>query len=185
MEVPEGNLAFSLGENIILKAFPSEEEGIYQSTIIHVDRKSILSSFTPGFPEIGPAGAYSCEGQTYMRPRDMLKFGVAFLNDGMRNHQRIISKEWVEKSRTVYGNNTGINKPGDDSGRNGYSYSWWTNEVSGAGKRARLFKASGWGGQAIIVVPDLNLVIVFTGGNYVVKKHYHEILERFVLPAIQ
>jgi AraC-like DNA-binding protein len=55
MEVPEGNLLFSVGENIILKAYPNKEEGIYQATIIHVDRKSVLETFTPNFPEISSA----------------------------------------------------------------------------------------------------------------------------------
>lgn len=56
MEVPEGNLAFSVGENIILKAYPNKQEGLYQVTIIHVGRKSILETFTPNFPEISSAG---------------------------------------------------------------------------------------------------------------------------------
>jgi hypothetical protein len=52
IEVPEGNLAFSVGENIILKAYPNKEEGIYQATIIHVGRKTVLETFTSEFPDI-------------------------------------------------------------------------------------------------------------------------------------
>jgi AraC-like DNA-binding protein len=52
MEVTEGNLAFTVGENLILKAFPSKEEGIYQVTIIHVVRESILEAFANNFPAI-------------------------------------------------------------------------------------------------------------------------------------
>ena len=129
-------------------------------------------------------GVFSCDGHFKMTPRGMLKIGITFLNEGIWNDQRIISKEWVEKSKTTYGNNRGINIPIDDSGRNGYAFSWWTNQISGAGMQASLFQAGGWGGQEIIVIPDLNMVVVFTGGNYVVKKHYYQILERFVLPAI-
>jgi CubicO group peptidase (beta-lactamase class C family) len=129
-------------------------------------------------------GVFACDGSIAMTPRDMLKIGVTFLNDGIWNGQRIISKEWVEKSRTTYGNNTGIRIPIDDTGKNGYAYTWWTNEVTGGGKESEVFQASGWGGQEIIVLKDLDMVVVFTGGNYVVKKHYYEILERFVLPAL-
>lgn len=53
MEVPEGNLVFSAGENIILKAYPNKDDGIYQATIIHVGRSAVLETFTPNFPEIG------------------------------------------------------------------------------------------------------------------------------------
>ena len=129
-------------------------------------------------------GTFACDGTFKITPRDMLKIGITFLNGGIWNEQRIISEEWVEKSKTTYKNNTGIKIPIDDTGKNGYAYTWWTNEISGSGKSAKLFQASGWGGQEIIVIPDLNMVVVFTGGNYVVKKHYYEILERFILPAI-
>ncbi|MEP4093408.1 helix-turn-helix transcriptional regulator, partial [Reichenbachiella sp.] len=51
VEVPEGNLSFSVGENLILKAFPDANE-LYQVTIIHIDRSSILEAFSNNFPEI-------------------------------------------------------------------------------------------------------------------------------------
>ena len=41
------------------------------------------------------------------------------------------------------------------------------------------------GGQEIIVFTYDNMVNVFTGRNYVVRKHIHKILKRFVLPAIK
>jgi CubicO group peptidase (beta-lactamase class C family) len=130
-------------------------------------------------------GAYACDGSLIMRPRDMLKFGVTYLNEGKWNNEKILPKDWVEKSKKTYNNNIGINIPIDDSGKNGYAYSWWTNEISISGKKVKLFQAGGWGGQEIIVFPDYNMVIVFTGGNYTVKKHIYKILERYILPAIE
>ena len=114
----------------------------------------------------------------------MLKIGITYLNEGVWNGQRIISKEWVEKSKTIYRGNSGIQVPLDDAGKCGYGYTWWINEADGPNGKVNLFQASGWGGQEIIVIPDLDLVVVFTGGNYVVKKHIYEILERFILPAV-
>ncbi len=130
-------------------------------------------------------GAYACDGSIKMTPREMLKFGVAYLNGGTWNNQRILSAEWVENSKKTYNNNTRINIPIDDSGRNGYAYSWWTNSVYISGEKVKLFQAGGWGGQEIIVFPDHNMVVVFTGGNYVVKKHIYKILKRFILPALE
>lgn len=130
-------------------------------------------------------GVFACDGSIMLTSRDMLKIGVTFLNEGMWNGQRIISKEWVEKSKTTYKNNRGINVPLDDAGKNDYAYTWWLNEVSGEGKKAKLFQASGWGGQEIIVIPDYKMVVVFTGGNYVVKKHIYKMLEKFILPSIE
>jgi len=33
-----------------------------------------------------------------------------------------------------------------------------------------MYYAGGWGGQLIMVLPELNTVVVFTGGNYVTKR---------------
>lgn len=130
-------------------------------------------------------GAYACDGSIKMTPRDMLKIGITFLHDGVWNSKRIISKEWVEKSKTNYRGNSGIQVPLDDAGRCGYGYTWWTNEVHGPNGKVKLFQASGWGGQEIIVIPDLEMVVAFTGGNYVVKKHIYNILEHYILPSIK
>ena len=73
----------------------------------------------------------------------------------------------------------------DDSGKNGYAYSWWTNTISVSGKKVKLFQAGGWGGQEIIVFPDEDKVVIFTGGNYTTKKHRFKILKRYILPAIE
>ena len=129
-------------------------------------------------------GAYACDGAAWMTPRDLLKIGILFLNNGNWKGQQLISKAWVEKSTTTYGNNTGINVPLDDTGRNGYAYAWWTNTVSSPLGKVDIFQASGWGGQEIIVIPDLNMTVVFTGGNYVVKKHIHEMLENYILESL-
>lgn len=131
-----------------------------------------------------PSGAYACDGACWMTPREMLKIGITYLNEGKWKGKQIVSKEWVEKSRTIYGNNTGINVPLDDTGRNGYGYTWWTNTVTSPLGKVDIFQASGWGGQEIVVIPDLNMTVVFTGGNYVVKKHIHEMLEDYILESI-
>jgi CubicO group peptidase (beta-lactamase class C family) len=129
-------------------------------------------------------GVYACDGSVAMTPRDMLKIGITFLDEGAWNGQQLISKKWVEKSKTNYGDNTGIRVPLDDTGRNGYAYTWWTNTLSSPLGKVDIFQASGWGGQEIIVIPDLNMVVVFTGGNYVVKKHIHKMLEEYILESI-
>jgi len=130
-------------------------------------------------------GTYACDGSLKMTSRDMLKFGITYLNEGNWNSKRIISREWVKKIKEAYNNNSGIKIPIDDSGKNGYAYSWWTNKISISGKKVELFQAGGWGGQEIIVIPDYNMVVVFTGGNYTVKKHLYKVLERYILPALQ
>ena len=47
-----------------------------------------------------------------------------------------------------------------------------------------MFNAGGWGGQEIMVLPELNTVIVFTGGNYLTNLKVFKILEKYIIPAI-
>lgn len=123
-------------------------------------------------------------GDLKITPRDMIKIGMMFLNDGYWNEWEIISPSWVEQSAIPYYCNHGINVPGEASGKMGYSYSWWTQTFSIKGRKISMYTASGWGGQHIMIFPEIETVVVFTGGNYLTKRPPFEILERFILPAI-
>ena len=120
-----------------------------------------------------------------MTPRDMVKIGVLYLNNGIFNNMQIISKQWIEKCTTPYSNNMNIDIPGHDSGIHGYSYSWWLKSFSKSGEEINMYKAVGWGGQEIIILPELNTVVAFTGGNYIPIVKVSEILENYILPAIK
>ena len=129
-------------------------------------------------------GVIEAAGSLEMTSRDMAKIGVTFLNKGVWNGKRIISEHWVEKNATSYPGNHAINIPGVASGRNDYSYSWWIKSYPKSGKRISMFNAGGWGGQEIMVLPELNTVIVFTGGNYLSNVKVFKILEKYIIPAI-
>ena len=47
-----------------------------------------------------------------------------------------------------------------------------------------MFHAVGWGGQDLIILPELNMVVVFTGGNYVPLTTTFSILDKYILPAV-
>jgi CubicO group peptidase (beta-lactamase class C family) len=130
-----------------------------------------------------PNGVYD-GNNLIITPRAMMKFGITFLNKGIWNGKRIVSEEWVEKSSTPYRNNKGINIPGENSGRMGYSYTWWTKDYYKRGKKIHMYTASGWGGQHIMVLPEVNTVVVFTGGNYVSRRPPFKVLEKYIIPAI-
>jgi CubicO group peptidase (beta-lactamase class C family) len=131
-----------------------------------------------------PNGETESASGLHLRPRDMLKFGVMYLNGGIWDGERILSADWVSKSSEVYRNNHGINIPIEDSGKNGYGYTWWISEVGSGADKTSMYRANGWGGQVIMVLPEKDMVVVFTGGNYSSKSHVFEIPERFILPAI-
>jgi len=132
---------------------------------------------------------FEAAGSLTMTPRDMTKIGVTYLNEGVWNGRQIVPEQWVEKSATSFPANKGINIPGEDSGRVGYSYSWWikifpdswwARLFSNSEERINMFYAGDWGGQHIMVLPELNTVVVFTGGNYVTKRPPFKILENIL-----
>jgi len=92
----------------------------------------------------------------YMIPRDMAKLGQLILNKGKWNDQQIISEEWIEQSTADQIQLSGI----------GYGFLWWNIPMDANGKKVIAKSATGNGGQYIMVLPELNMVAVFTGGAY-------------------
>jgi CubicO group peptidase (beta-lactamase class C family) len=117
-------------------------------------------------------------GDISLRPRDAAKIGQLYLQRGLWNGSRILDDAWVEASATPA-------FPMEPwPGCAGYSYGWWPRtDDYGAGA----FAAEGWGGQAIIVMPALDAVVVFTGGSYWKSPLLspHRIMVRYILPAIR
>lgn len=75
-----------------------------------------------------------------MTTKDLAKFGLLMLKNGVWDCSRLVSKKWVEKSI----------KPGVVDF---YGYQWWLVPES------NIFYGSGHGGQAIICIPDQNIII--------------------------
>ncbi|WP_167618633.1 serine hydrolase domain-containing protein [Maribellus sediminis] len=131
-----------------------------------------------------PNGRLETASSLSLTPRDMLKFGALYLNKGRRNGQQIIPEDWVEKSATVYRNNSGIQLPIEDSGVNGYAYTWWISELDHNGQKIKMYRANGWGGQVIAVIPELDMVMVFTSGNWATKSKLFKLVNNYILPAV-
>jgi CubicO group peptidase (beta-lactamase class C family) len=151
---------------------------------LRLDRFSEEYLFTPlGITDFSwyfmrPDFVYT-SGDVSLRPRDMAKLGQLYLQDGVWDGEQLLPPEWVEASASRYFTFTD-----PWHGHQGYSYGWWPMTAQyGAGAYA----ASGWGEQAIIVVPEYNMVAVFTGGSYWEGPllTYDEMMRRYVLPAIE
>ena len=89
-----------------------------------------------------------------LRPRDMAKIGQLYLNNGRWKGLQILPASWVEESI----------KPHFVNDR--YGYAWWLDRFPFHEGSVKSYVAEGNGGQFIFVIPDLDLVVVFTGGNY-------------------
>lgn len=120
-------------------------------------------------------------GGMYLTPKDMLKFGELYLNEGQWNSKRILSKNWVKDSFTNYRvlENT--------KDKNGYGYLWWHHTYEVNGKSIASIEARGAGGQYIFVIPSLKTVVVITSGNFRNGKTQQPemILKNYILPYLK
>src|SRR5207244_4982907 len=69
-----------------------------------------------------------------------------------------------------------------------YGYLWNSVAYDYQGRKIRAFFAGGNGGQVSMGIPDLDLVIAFTGGNYndpVLFTGQGVYVPRYVLPAVK
>jgi CubicO group peptidase (beta-lactamase class C family) len=92
----------------------------------------------------------------YMTSRDMAKIGQLILNNGTWKNEQIVSKNWIEESTTPATKITGVD----------YGYLWWNIPFSVKEKTFVSIVATGNGGQYIMVLPELDMVAVFTGSAY-------------------
>ncbi len=101
--------------------------------------------------------------------RDMAKFGYLYLNEGVWDGQQIVPAEWVQASTT----------PHVDTGQTfGYGYQWWTYPKWGA------YSAKGRYGQLIFVIPELEIVVVFTA-RMDDDRPLVALIEDYIVPAVQ
>lgn len=111
-----------------------------------------------------------------VRPIDMQKLGILFLNYGMWNGTQIISRSWVEKTMHPY---TKLN----GSINNNYGYFWWKDTFE---SNVIFQAAEGWRGQRIAINFDKKLVVTMTGCIMSNEEAvFSTILNQFVLPSIE
>ena len=125
-----------------------------------------------------PAGRGYGGGGLFIKPRDFLKLGQLYLDNGNWNGRQLLSPAWVKAASTVQ------NKIWEES----YGYGWWVFSYPYRGGKVKAFYAGGNGGQYVIVIPELRLNIAGFGGNYnqkVMHKVKYEYVRDYILPAIK
>jgi CubicO group peptidase (beta-lactamase class C family) len=103
--------------------------------------------------ETDKRGFYNGGAGIRITPHDMLKIGQLYLNKGMYTGTRIVSEEWITKAVSCK-ITTGSAQPFAQ----GYGYYWWIGSIHSHD----YFFANGYGGQFIVVVPDIRLIVVAT-----------------------
>ena len=144
-----------------------------------------------------PTGDGYLGGGAFLRPRDFLKVGQAYLDGGVWRGRRIVDSSWVARSTKPYVQispaTTGLDKDRfpEFYGEGEDAYAWHLNRLrSPKGERTyREYEASGNGGQLLTVIPEAELVVVFTAGNYgqggIWGRFRDQIVPQEIIPAIR
>jgi len=102
----------------------------------------------------------------YMTPRAMARFGLLCLNNGNWNGTQIVSEEWVNLITTIH-----VHNPK-------YGYLFWLNP--------HYYYAAGFLGQRIFVIPDKQIIVVFTGADvdYYLDSDFKFLIDNFILKEV-
>jgi CubicO group peptidase (beta-lactamase class C family) len=112
--------------------------------------------------ERDPQGYFFGGNSMYFTPHEMAMLGYLYLNEGCLNDVQILPKRWIDLTLTP---STNLNHPNAWGAFQNYNYAylWWLGQIAGCD----LFMGYGYGGQFVIVFPDLNLIVVSTARNQV------------------
>ena len=108
-----------------------------------------------------PKGRPSSAWGLRMRARDLAKIGSLVLHDGVWNNQRIVPSEWIRLSVKRHVTESIQN----GRGNYGYGFQWWSGR-SNSVPAYNIIAGFGLGGQQLLVVPELHLVVTVFAGNY-------------------
>lgn len=124
---------------------------------------------------------YPCTGGTDgglgLRTRDIAKFGWLFLKDGKWKGKQIVSTKWVKEAPKISLTSHG-------RGRN-YAFNWMTGTRGSNRKQFEYIASFGYGGQILYIVPEYDLILVFTcelagedsGVNALVERTFEAVIK--------
>jgi CubicO group peptidase (beta-lactamase class C family) len=160
------------GVSLLLSAIIQEVTGKNTLEFAHENLFGPLGIADVEWPAT-PQGTTIGWGRMRLRPHDMAKFGLLFLNEGRWEGQQVVPSSWVRESTTQRVATSDVFGTVSD----GYGYQWWVDAQG-------YYMAAGFGGQLIFIIPDQNIIAVFTSGVSLTDFHTPErLLQDYVIPA--
>ncbi|GIP34949.1 serine hydrolase [Paenibacillus sp. J2TS4] len=99
-------------------------------------------------------------------PRDMARFGLLYLNNGLWDNKQIISGTWIAESTSINPNN--------------YGYLWWLREEDGV----FAYLAMGDGGNVICCIPEQDLVVAIASAFIMNPRDRWTLIKEWIIPAL-
>jgi CubicO group peptidase (beta-lactamase class C family) len=122
-------------------------------------------------------GDFILSSQVYTNARDLARFGLLYLQNGVWNGERLVSEEWIDFVRTP--------APATAESGNFYGGQWWLVPDNRTDVPKDAYSTAGNRGQYVIVVPSQDLVIVRRGLDYGRQGFNRWDLVREVLKAVR
>jgi CubicO group peptidase (beta-lactamase class C family) len=113
-----------------------------------------------------------------LRPRDLARIGQLVLRQGRWGERQLVPDPWLRES---------VIPRADVEPLVRYGYFWWLASSAIGDAPAPWIGALGNGGQRLFVLPELELIVAVTAGNYNQPDGWRTptaVLNQFVLPAL-
>ncbi len=114
-------------------------------------------------PEFDEANTFIGSSYVHMTGRDWARFGFLYLRDGVWDGKRVLPERWADHARLPTSNSRGQ-----------YGAHFWLNGVNPETGQAVItdtiptdaFMARGFGAQVVLIIPSLDMVVVYLGLTY-------------------
>jgi CubicO group peptidase (beta-lactamase class C family) len=114
-------------------------------------------------PEFDAANTFIGSSYIHMSARDWARFGLLYLRDGKWENTQVLPEGWADHART----------PTPDS-KGQYGAHFWLNAIDPTTGHAVIsdrvptdaFMARGYGAQVALIIPSLDMIIVYLGLTY-------------------
>jgi len=129
-----------------------------------------------------PTGLPNGGSGLFLLTRDLAKFGQLFIDDGNWQGQQLISPAWIADSVVRR-----VDLSASFTYSDGYGFQWWMNNFTHNGQDVEAYVTAGYGGQYMFCIPNLNLIVAFTGHNYDNSdgvRNLFTMMQDFILPSI-
>jgi CubicO group peptidase (beta-lactamase class C family) len=126
-----------------------------------------------------------------LTPRDTAKLGLLYLQGGQWESQQLVPADWVKQSTTPQ--DSAIYVPTQETlPIDFYGLHWWLWHDGWFSSRSHAIAAQGYGGQDVLILPRLNLIIVTTAQTAVSpdqaneqRRGIYELILQVILPAVE
>ncbi|MFX1317953.1 MAG: serine hydrolase domain-containing protein [Promethearchaeota archaeon] len=164
---PGSHWVYNTGGSHLLSAIVHETTGVSTQDFAEENLFAPLG-ITDYYWSRDPQGNVNGGSALQLRARDMAKFGFLYLHNGTWDGEQIVSASWVAASS--------IGHATVDS-QTEYGYQWWIHPNIGS------FAAHGHLNQHIYVIPDQDMVVVFTARSSEFNPMH--LVEDYIIPAAQ